>query len=155
MVNNNTNQRKKQTAISICAGKSNEGTVAYQWAEIKMSLSIVLLILLLVVIFFFEKHLKKKKEFTINHLIKMGEFKMVINVIPEKNYSKVQSVELYRNNQLVDPNITQFKEFTFSYYFIGEKGFYLISKITKNFTHSSEFESLSERKKRVFKKYLM
>jgi len=117
---------------------------------------IIFLILLLIVIYFVEKVNKRNREFVINHVIKLNkELKIMIKAIQNDNSSAiVNNVEFYKNQELLDPSITQYKEFYRSYYFVGEKGYYIYDKLLNKLNLYSDFETLSKRQQNVVKRYL-
>ncbi|PFH90719.1 hypothetical protein [Bacillus sp. AFS088145] len=91
----------------------------------------IFIILLLIFFYFADSVNKINREFVINHVIKLNkELKIIIKTIPnDKSSAIVKNVEFYKNQELLDSSITQYKEFYRSYYFIGEKGYYIYDKL--------------------------
>ena len=96
----------------------------------------------------------KEQEFNINHLIKLDNtYQIKINTIKKEEDFIVRDVRFYENDREIDPEIVQYKELHFSYYFRGKNAYYIFNKITKKLIAHEKLDSFNKNELKAFKKY--
>lgn len=119
-----------------------------------MFLIIIFIVLFLIIYYINHKTLIKSQEFTINRLIKLdNKYKIKIEIIKKEENDIVKNVILFENEREIDPEIVQYAQFQFSYYFSGENGYYIFNKITRKLITYENLNSFNKKQKRIFEKY--